>query len=181
MVRFWSSTHSTRLGSVLGVENLYICALWISVCAFVRDIGMNMKITKTGNPDKIKKIKENREESRTPEIQCKHCDARFKIQASDVRTRQLGQHPMERTWHYVNCPCCDSEIGLVASEIPANYEKEYVRGPGRPVHPFPGFVGPPSFIAPTPVVVPDKTWIGDPIESLIKVICKTIETDDGEQ
>jgi hypothetical protein len=151
----------------------------------VCDIGMDMKITKTGSPDKIKKIKEDREQSRNPEIQCKHCDARFRIQASDVRTRQLGQHPIEQTKHYVNCPCCDSEVGLAASELPTNYERvvnEYVRGFDRPGLPFPGFVGPsPGFVAPTPVFIPDETWVGDPIDRPIKVICKTTETDDGEQ
>jgi hypothetical protein len=121
-----------------------------------------MKIIKKGNPDKIAKIKETREESRNPEIKCRYCDAQFRIQACDVRTREEG------TQYYVRCPCCETDIVLCGADLPADYKKPIGYIDYKPtLNGVPGV-----FVVPSaPIAQPEKTWIGDPIESDVKVIC----------
>lgn len=128
-----------------------------------------MKITKTGNPEKVKRIIEERRESLNPELKCQYCDAEFRIQSSDVRNRQLGQYP-ERTQHFVVCPCCSSEIVITGDELPLYYKK-YGNRFNFPIPPEIQFVSTPK--APDPK--PDQTWVGDPIDNPTKVICKDEE------
>jgi len=76
-----------------------------------------MKIVKKGNPDKIKEIKETRFHKENPEIECKKCDAVFKISNTDVKSKDGIK--------YVDCPECQEERKLNGEEVPSNYLNAY--------------------------------------------------------
>jgi hypothetical protein len=127
-----------------------------------------MKITKQGNPDKIAKIKEKREESRNPEICCSHCDAQFRIQASEVQTQPTCQEG-ERIKYYVNCPCCNTEIDVTHC-LPSDYEKK----DKYQLVQYPFVTGGPTLTTKNPMGGPGFFVVQNPIDdpfNPFKVIC----------